>query len=167
MDQAPRWLLIRLLPVLALAALLLVLAGAPPSSRWPFVLAGAGCLTALWDGYAGVFRLLRRPRRAGRRSVPLQICALWLINTLAYLVLLNTAAELAVPGTFEWRGGPAAPLDVAYLTLLTFASSGYGDVLPANGLGKALAMVSSLAGLLYATMLVTAIWHHYAPDLHD
>ena len=167
METARRRFLPRALLVAAMAALLLLMAAAPQPSRWSFVLVGAGCLAAIADGYAGIFFMLRSPRRERRPGLQLQVCALWLVNTLAYLVLLNTAAELAVPGSFQLQGGQASLLDVAYLTILTFASSGYGDVLPANPLGKLLSMLTSFSGLLYATMLFTAIWQHYAPDRHE
>lgn len=169
MDMPLRRFVPRLLLLGALAVLLCLLALAPQPSPWSFVLVGAGCLVAIVDGYAGVWLMLRRPRRVRRRNVGLQmqVCLVWLINTLAFLTLLNTSAELAVPGTFLWRDGPASLLDVAYLTTLTFASGGYGDILPGNHVGKALTMLTSLAGLIYATLLVTAIWQHYSPDIPD
>ncbi|MDF2630371.1 MAG: hypothetical protein K0R39_4202 [Symbiobacteriaceae bacterium] len=153
----------------ALAVLLFLLALTPQPSPWSFVLVGAGCLVAVVDGYAGVWLMLRRPRRARRHTVAfqMQVCVVWLVNTLAFLTLLNTSAELAVPGTFLWRDGPASLLDVAYLTTLTFASGGYGDIRPGNELGKLLTMLTSLAGLIYATLLVTAIWQQFSPDIPD
>lgn len=164
MDQAPRRLLTRLLLVAAMAALLLLLVTAPASARWPFVFVGAGCLAAIADGYAGAFAMLRRPRRAGRPALQLQICAIWLINMLAYFALLNVAAERTWPGTFEWRGEPASMLDVAYLTILTFSTGGLGDVTPVTGLGKVLVVLTSLGGLLYATVLVTGLWDRFQAE---
>lgn len=162
MEHASRWLVTRVVLVLGMAVLLLLLVTAPQSSQWPFALVGAACLAAVWDGYAGIFRMLKSPRRARKTVDQIEVCLIWLVNTLAYLTLLNTAAELAMPGTFEWRGGPATALDVAYLTCLTFASSGYGDVLPVTTLGKGLAMLTSMCGFLYATMLFTAFWQHFS-----
>lgn len=169
MDIPLRRFVPRLLLLGGLAVLLFLLATTPQPSPWSFVLVGLGCLVAIIDGYAGVWLMLRRPRRAERRSVALQmqVCLVWLTNTLAFLTLLNASAELAVPGTFLWRDGPVSLLDVAYLTTLTFASGGFGDILPGNALGKLLTMLTSLAGLVYATLLVTAIWQHYSPDIPE
>jgi hypothetical protein len=169
MDMPLRRFVPRLLLLGGLAVLLFLLALAPQPAPWSFVLVGMGCLAAIVDGYAGIWLMLRRPRRVRRRSVAsqMQICVVWLINTLAFLTLLNTSAELAVPGTFLWRDGPVTLLDVAYVTTLTFASGGYGDILPGNELGKLLTMLTSLAGLVYATLLVTAIWQHYSPDIPE
>lgn len=124
----------------------------------PFVLALLG-VVGLWHSSAGAVLLTRRPVVGSR----LLVCTVWLMKALASLALLNVAAQLAFPGTWEWRGGNASPLDVVYLTILTFASSGYGDVLPATALGKGLSMLTSFTGLAYATMLCTALWQHVAP----
>lgn len=154
----------RLMILLAMAALLLALAATPqPSPGW-FAVVAAGCLAALFDGYAGVWFLLRNGEGRRGAGLQVQVCAVWLVGTLAYFTLLNTTAQLALPGTFQWRDGPASALDVAYFTVLTFGSSGYGDILPVSGLGKALAMLTSLGGLTYATFLFTALWHRYAPE---
>jgi len=74
---------------------------------------------------------------------------------IATIIVSTKAGQLQ----FEWRGLPASALDVAYFTLLTFASGGYGDVLPTRPLGKLLAMLTSLSGLLFATILFAALFH--------
>ncbi|HYG58126.1 MAG TPA: ion channel [Symbiobacteriaceae bacterium] len=165
MGDAPQWLLVRVLlrpAIYALISLLLLIFAVRQTTLWPYGLATTLSIVALWDGYAGTYLMLRL-RPGGRAGFQLQACAIWLVNTVVNLTLLNTAAQLAFPGTWEWRGGPASVLDVAYLTLLTFASSSYGDVLPATAAGKALSMLTSLAGLVYATLFVTAIWQMFAP----
>lgn len=147
--------------LLAATALLLADGGAP--SRWLCAAGAAASFAAVWDGYAGVYRMLQAPRRAGA-GARLQLCMLWLTVTVAGFILLNLAFELALPGTFRLHSGAASPLDVAYLTLLTFASGGYGDIFPVTPVGKVLTMLTTLGGLVYATMFMTALWQQYGPD---
>ena len=166
MGHVPRWLLVRVLlrpAVFALLSIFLLVVSVRQTALWPYGLVTTISLVAVWDGYLGIYYMLKLRRGAAAPGAQLQACAVWLVNTIANLTLLNTAAQLAFPGTWEWRGAPASVLDVAYLTLLTFGSSGYGDVLPATTIGKALSMLTSFAGLVYATMFFTALWKALAP----
>jgi hypothetical protein len=151
-------------PVLALLSILVMVVASGETARWPYTLIGMAALLGIWEGYAGAYRSLRTGpgRRSPMRQV--QVCAIWLAGALLNLTLLNMSFQHLYPGTFEWRGGPASPLDVAYLTLLTFASSGYGDVLPGTVTGKLLSMVTSAAGLIYATILFTALFQALRED---
>lgn len=151
--------------LLALMALLLLLLSLDETAAWPYALTAAGSLVGLWESYVGVYHLLAAPpRRIATAVEQVRICAAWLVNVLSNLILLNLSAGLAFPGTFEWRGRLASLLDVAYFTLLTFASGGYGDVLPATPLGKGLAMLTSFAGLTYATILFAALFQRLRAD---
>lgn len=144
--------------VLGLMALLLLLIASGEELRWPYGLISSAVLMGLWESYAGAYRLVGLPGPAGSSLRRVRVCAAWLVGALLNLSLLNLAAQLAYPGTFLWRGDSASLLDVIYLTVLTFASGGYGDVLPANVLGKLLVMLTSLAGLIYATILFAALF---------
>lgn len=150
--------------LLGLMALLLLLLPSDAPAAWPYGLTAAACLVGLWESYGGVYRLLAAPARQTTAVAQVRICAAWLVNVLANLVLLNLSACLAYPATFQWRGEGATPLDVAYFTLLTFASGGYGDVLPSTALGKLLAMLTSLCGLTYATILFAALFRQLRAD---
>lgn len=164
-DQADRLLQTLLRPaLLALMALLLALVTAGQGVRWPYGLIAAACLAGLWESYAGVYRTLAVPAPRATPTRQVQICVVWLINVLANLVLLNSAAQLAYPASFEWRGRAASQLDIAYLTLLTFASGGYGDVVPATSLAKGLVMLTSMAGFTYATILFAAVFRRFRAD---
>ncbi len=145
--------------LLALMALLLLVLALDVQPIWPFGLVATACLVGLWESYSGVYQLLAAPARRLTAVEQVRICGIWLVNALSNLVLLNISAFLAYPATFQWRGGHASLLDVAYFTLLTFASGGFGDVLPATALGKLLAMLTSLCGLIYATILFAALFH--------
>jgi len=145
------------------SVLVMVLSATGQRTCWPYLLVAAASLLSLYESFWGIYRLLRVARSERVPMVQVQACAVLLITTIANLALLNTAAQLAYPGTFEWRSGPASALDVVYLTLLTFASSGYGDVLPATVLGKLLSMLTSFAGLAYATIVFTFLWNKFSP----
>ncbi|MFZ5816669.1 MAG: potassium channel family protein [Bacillota bacterium] len=150
--------------LLALMALLLLLVAADEGVLWPFGLIAAACLCAIGESYSGIYRLLAAPPRRSTALDQVRISTLWLINVLTNLVLLNLSVHLAYPSTFQWRGDPASLLDVVYFTLLTFASGGYGDVLPVTALGKLLAMLTSLVGLTYGTILFAALFQWLRAD---
>jgi hypothetical protein len=127
------------------------------SAKWPYGLIAVAGAVGLWESNLTVYRLLRSSyirRRAGRY---LQVCALWMVNLIANLGLLNLAVQLALPGTFESRTGSVSAIDVLYFTVLTFASGGYGDILPASATGKVLSMVTTLVGFFYASTLCAVI----------
>ena len=144
--------------VLAGLATLLMIVGAGVPMRWPYMLIALAAALGVLESYAGAYGTLGMEgvRRSPRQQV--QVCAAWLVGVIANLTLLNMAFQRLDPATFQGRSEPAGLLDVAYLTLLTFASGGYGDVLPQTTTGKLLAMVTSLGGLLYATILFTALF---------
>lgn len=144
--------------VMALLSLLLLVL-LDGSVSWAYGLSAAAAGLGLWESYTGAYQLMSAPVTRTGPVAQVRATARWLLNTLANLVLLNLCAQLAFPHTFEWRGIPATALDVAYFTLLTFASGGYGDVLPGTALGKLLAMLTSLSGLLFATVLFAALFH--------
>lgn len=146
-----------------LGALLMLMAGGEPH-RWPYSLVAATAVLGVWEAYAGVYGTLRAAGVRGSPVRQVQVCAIWLSAVLTNLTLLNMAVQSLFPATFAWRGAPASMLDVAYLTLLTFASGGYGDVVPMTVAGKLLSMLTSLAGLLYATILFTALFQTLRED---
>lgn len=132
--------------------------------RWPCGVAAALSLAALAEAYGGVYHLIRTASLRAGLGRQMRLCLIWLVAALLNLVLLNLSASLAYPGTFRTVHGAASALDVVYLTLLTFTSVGYGDVIPGTPLGQVLMMLTSLAGLLYATLLVTALYHTMRED---
>lgn len=150
--------------LLAMMALMLLVIALDVEATWPYGLIAVACFVGLWESYSGVYYLLTTPSRRATAVEQVRICAAWMTNVLSNLVLLNLSAFLALPGTFQWRGERASLLDVAYFTMLTFASGGYGDVLPATALGKLLAMLTSLCGLTYATILFAALFQRLRAD---
>lgn len=138
------------------AATVLALLSSASTAKWPYGLVALAGVVGLWETNLTVYRLLRSTYvRAGTERF-VQVCALWMINLIVHLGLINLAAQLALPGTFESRTGSVAAIDVLYFTVLTFASGGYGDIVPASAVGKALAMVTILIGFFYASTLCAA-----------
>jgi hypothetical protein len=150
--------------VLAGLSTVLMVVGAGEPLRWPYGLVAMAALLGVLESYAGAYGALVSGGIGRRPAQQVQVCAAWLVGVLANLVLLNMAIQTLYPLTFIWRSGPASLLDVAYVTLLTFASGGYGDVLPQTLTGKVLAMFTSAAGLLYATILFTALFQAMRED---
>lgn len=150
--------------VMALLAMALIVLAVGEHVRWPYALVAAAATMGLWEAYAGAYQMLGEASVKRKPVQQVQICAAWLGNALLNLILLNMAAFLAYPQTYQWRGEQASILDVAYLTMLTFASGGYGDVLPATTLGKLLVMITSFSGLIYATILFAALFHALRED---
>lgn len=150
--------------VLALLGLLLMVVTYGEPLRWPYGLVAMAGLLGVWESYAGIYGTLRIELTGRRPIQAVQVCAVWLAGVMTNLTLLNTAFQLLYPGTFQWRGEPATLLDMTYLTLLTFASSGYGDVLPVTPAGKVLTILTSMAGLLFATILFTALFQALRED---
>jgi len=145
--------------LLALLGIFLLILAAGFGVRWPLGLAAAAAAAALAEAYGGIYHLVRTASRNDSVARQVRLCLLWLAVTLLNLTLLNLSASVAYPGTFRSGGQIATHLDVVYLTLLTFTSVGYGDVIPGSPLGQILMMLTSLAGLLYATLLATALYH--------
>lgn len=144
--------------VLAGLSIILLVVGSGAALRWPYGLIALAAALGVWEGYAGAYATLGMEGLRRRPQQQVQVCAAWLVGVLANLTLLNMALQRLDPATYLAKGEPAGLFDVAYLTLLTFASGGYGDVVPQTLTGKLLAMVTSLGGLLYATILFTALF---------
>lgn len=145
-------------------ALLLTFLSATSTATWPYILVALAGLVGLWESNRTVYRLLHSTLLRRRTGRYLELCALWMVNLIADLWLLNVAVQLALPGTFESRTGGASMIDVLYFTVLTFASGGYGDILPASPTGKALSIFTTLIGFFYASTLCAAILQQLSAD---
>lgn len=161
-------LIIRPAVLAGMAALLTVaVAATGKSDRWPFGLVAVAGVAGLWESAVWIYRLLCSPLVRQGTGRYLQLCALWMINLIVNLTLLNLAAHLAYPGTFRSAGGSASLLDMLYFTLMTFASGGYGDVVPVTPLGKSMAMITTLCGFFYGSTLCAAILQQISMQRRD
>lgn len=146
------------------AATLLTLLASTNAAKWPYGLVAIAGALGLWESNLTVYRFLRSSITRRGTTRYLQVCALWIGNLIADLWLLNLAVQLAWPGTFESRTGAVSAIDVLYFTVLTFASGGYGDILPASATGKILSIITTLVGFFYASTLCAAILQQLSVD---
>lgn len=152
-------------PVLLIStASLVTLLSAGCGAKWPYGLVALAGVVGLWESSLTVYRLLRSSYLREGTGRYLQVCALWMVNLIADLGLLNLAVQLALPGTFASQTGPVSTIDVLYFTVLTFASGGYGDIVPASPTGKGLAMITTLVGFFYASTFCAAILQQLSAD---
>lgn len=144
---------------LACTAIFVALLSARPAPpTWLLGLFALAGLLGLWETNRWVYQRLSMPVAEGESPSPLRVCATAMINLVTNLTLLNLTAHLALPGTFiRLPSGAVTVWDVLYFTILTFASGGYGDLIPGSALGKALSMVTMLVGFFYASTLCAAI----------
>lgn len=69
--------------------------------------------------------------------------------------------ELAKPHSFKLLTDSGSLFDLHYLSFVTLTSLGYGDVTPITQAGKTLAILLSVAGQLYLTILVAILIGKY------
>ncbi len=122
------------------------------------LLAIVACALLLF-GYTTIFvlwRVLRSERVTGDTlcgaiAVYLLIGLTW---TLAYFMV-----ELLHPGSFRVAGGSRIlnGKDLYYLSYVTLATIGYGDVLPATDWARSLAILEGLCGTIYLAILVARL----------
>jgi Ion channel len=109
----------------------------------------------LWHAYAGV---MRAHRPAGDRIIG-AICVYLLIG-LAWANVYETLDTVA-PGSFRFPPDTAwaAPglLRYTYVSFITLATVGYGDVTPATPLAGTLAWLEAVTGQLYLAITVARL----------
>jgi hypothetical protein len=146
------------------------------SQRAPAVAAGIAALAVAFGQLAGDERslgllaarlvmfgvmgaaLLGRVFQPGRITVHRLLGAVSLYVLLA--VVFGTAYQLVLvlrPDAFRAASGPAALDEVMWLSFVTLTTTGYGDVLPASSLARALAALEALAGVLFPAILISRL----------
>lgn len=76
------------------------------------------------------------------------------------------------PDSFAFTVGPAAShslegFNSLYFSITTLATSGYGDIIPLSGIARMLAMMESVVGMFYVTLLIArlvSLYSSYAPS---
>jgi hypothetical protein len=71
-------------------------------------------------------------------------------------------AELLHPGSFQWSSGrPPAPNTLlesfVYLSFVTIATLGYGDIVPVTPEARSLAMLESIFGTFYVVVIIARL----------
>ncbi|HOT04064.1 MAG TPA: potassium channel family protein [Methanolinea sp.] len=107
------------------------------------------------DGEGGLPSVVRFIIDAGR---PFQQMGSYERRLQAYIVLLFSVVVIGVAGFSLLEG--FTPLDSFYLTIVTIATVGYGDLHPATDAGKVLAVVVIIAGVGCFVGLVANVVEH-------
>ncbi len=79
-----------------------------------------------------------------------------LFSFLFALVIIKMPASVAFPGTND-----PTMADIIYFTFVTMTTLGYGDVLPALPLGRSLAILVSVTGQIYLTVIIAMLVGKY------
>lgn len=125
---------------------------------------GRGGLTRRLMG--AVWRIGRRPRTVGPLTGPLGMIAV----VLAWVLLITVGWALVywmhLPGGFVFSGGldassRAGPLDALYLSLVTLATLGFGDIVPAAPWLRIAVPVQALIGFALLTAAVSWVLQVY------
>jgi hypothetical protein len=122
-------------------------------STLPFLIFAAGVVfrSVLTPG------AIDRSRLLGAGSVFILLSQVW---AGAY-----SGLELLSPGAFAASSGsPVGPSDLAYLSLVTQTTLGYGDITPTTPIARALATLQAVAGLFYMGVVVARFAGHLELD---
>jgi hypothetical protein len=104
-----------------------------------------------------VARVMRNPS-PGRQTLMGAVCGYLMLGyvwAVAYTVL-----DLVVPDAFHGtagEGGAFAAGEAIYYSFVTLTTLGYGDIYPLTGVGRSLAILEAMAGVMYLALLVASL----------
>jgi lysylphosphatidylglycerol synthetase-like protein (DUF2156 family) len=109
-------------------------------------------------------------RVAGHRQVSVQtllgaICC-YVMFGLIYTFIYEGVARLQT-GSFLIPAGSHTLSDYLFFSYTTLTTTGYGDLVPATGLGRALAMLEALSGQLFLVTVVARLVALWMPRAHQ
>jgi len=80
-------------------------------------------------------------------------------------VSLVTFVDEYQPGSFT--GNRSMDFDLAYYTLITLTTTGYGDIVPQTELARSLSLVISIAGQFYVAVIVAILVGKYSSNTSE
>lgn len=120
---------------------------------------------------AGMLAFVLRRRRLTVDSIFATVAAyllLALLFTQVYLCLLTwNPASFWLPVDFAGRPDYLLQADMTYFSLVTLATVGYGDVLPATHAARMLAMFQAVVGQFYIAVVVALFVGMYSSQSRD
>lgn len=150
---ADRWLLAIALPAFAVTVAAAV--AAEPGSRWvagAADIASAGLLVLVPVAVVVEFR---RNLRVTAQSVMAAVCV-YVVLGMFFATAASAVAD--VSGAPYFQGHTTAnTADYTYFSFVTLATVGYGDFVPIQRLGRALAVLEGLMGQLYLVTVVALV----------
>jgi hypothetical protein len=121
----------------------------------------AGLIIAIlltWSLLAIIRRLVQHERVSSQTVLGAMCC--YVLFGLVYTFAYEAIARLQ-SGTFLLPAGTHTLSDYLFFSYTTLTTTGYGDLIPATGLGRALAMLEALMGQLFLVTVVArlvALW---------
>jgi len=87
--------------------------------------------------------------------------ATYLLLGIAWGFAYELVAEL-VPESFAFTVGPTSSHSMKgfvalYFSYVTLTTVGYGDIIPASGAARMLAMIEAMSGMFYVTLLIARL----------
>jgi hypothetical protein len=135
-------------------ALVLVVVGAVEGATTEAATAGIGALLTV-----GVAVLIARDL-AERRSVDVQTVlgglSLYVLLGIFFASLYALVAEIG-DGAFFTRGDDGSAGERVYFSFVTISTTGFGDLAPASGVGRAFAVMEIVVGQLYLVTVVAIL----------
>lgn len=128
------------------------------SSYWLGLCASAASLVLAFRGM--FLSLIQRPdtiriRARDALRLRIEVAALWLFFLLYSLGVAGSALVRLQPHAFATRSGatPTA-LEMFYFVIVTFTTTGYGDITAVSTAGRLLALVTMLSGYFYSILFI-------------
>jgi hypothetical protein len=159
----PRWLKLRrvlvVLWLLSVAATLLsVFSIRPDLQRWHRTIELLTIVPVLAMLAAGMIAFVMRQHTLTADSIFATVAAyllLAMLFTQLYLCLITwNPASFSLPVAAAGRPAHLLQADMTYFSLVTLATVGYGDILPATHTARMLAMFEAVVGVFYVAAVV-------------
>lgn len=124
-----------------------------------FVGAVSLCLTA---GVIAIVASAARERHGVDTQTVLGALSVYLLLALLFASLHQLFAAFNPDGYLHGVQGLPSAADQLYFSVITLATVGYGDIVPASSLARAVVVVEAMTGQLYLVSVVAAVvggWH--------
>jgi voltage-gated potassium channel Kch len=150
------------IPLILLVVAVLHGLAATFTSHWAFTALQFGTMTVLFAVMvSGMFTYMRSAR--GITDAHLYTAAsTYLLLALTWFSLY-CAIDTVFPGSFQYAGLGVVDRhsELLYFSLVTLTTVGYGDVVPASGGVRMLAVLEAVAGVLYVAITVALLVSGY------
>jgi len=147
-------------------SLLSVFSVRPDLSQWYRTVEQLTSVPVLAVLAAGMLTFVLRERRLTVDSIFATVAAYLLLALLfaqIYLCLMTwNPGSFSLPVDAAGRSAHLLQSDMLYFSLVTLATVGYGDVLPATHVARMLAMFQAVTGLFYVAVVVAMFVGAYA-----
>jgi hypothetical protein len=153
-----RWMMVTLWVVSITGTLLSVMSTRPSLWQWYRTVELLTLVPVLAVVATGMLVFVRRQRRLTIDSIFATVAAYLLVALLftqLYLCLITwDPASFSLPIGAAGRPTHLLQADMTYFSLVTLATVGYGDILPATNTARMLAMFQAVAGQFYIAVVV-------------